>query len=353
MKKRIGLWLALGIFAGLIFWKLKENKAKIGSNAQLSQVTRAFVPVEVTTPSYEPLGSKLSADGIFMPSKEMFVISETAGRVVEVYKNRGEEVKEGELLAKIDDEILRLQLATVEANIGKGQRDKERLTNLIEGEAIPKSKIEEVELALLTAQTQKKTLEKQIANTSMRAPMSGILTFRLLEKGGVIAPGIQVGQITNIDKLLLFVKVTERDILDIRKGQRVQIVPDVYPNKPFPAIVTNLGVKADNAFNYDVEIEVTNNSAFPLKAGMHAKAQFDFSSGRKGLVIDRRAIVGSVQDARVFVVRDSVVLLKSVGLGLSEGDRIEITSGIVAGEKVVLNGQINLTDGAKVQIIEN
>lgn len=351
MKKRIGTIAALALFAALVFWKLRENKSNLTKNAQLSQVERAFVPVEITSPTVEPLGSTLSADGVFMPSKEMFVISETAGRVTEVYKNRGDLVKEGELLAKIDDEIFRLQLATVEANIEKGKRDKERLTNLIEGEAVPKNKVEEVEIALLTAETQKKTLEKQIANTSIRAPMSGFLIFRILEKGGVIAPGIQVGQITNIDKLLLFVKVTERDILDIKRGQRVQVVADVYPNRPFLAKVTNLGVKADNAFTYDVEIEVENSTNFPLKAGMHAKAQFDFASGRKGLIIDRRAIVGSVQDASVFVVKDSVVVLKKVGLGLSEGNRVEITSGLVAGEKVVLSGQINLVDGTRVQVI--
>lgn len=351
MKNRIGIWLGLALLVGLVVWKLFSNKSELTANAQLSQITRAFVPVEVTSPVLDVLGSRLSADGIFMPSKEMFVVSETAGRVLEVYKNRGEAVKEGELLAKIDDELLRLQLGIVEANIEKGLKDKERLSNLIEGEAVPKNRVEEVDIALLTARTQQKTLERQIANTSIRAPMSGVLTFRIIEKGGVIAPGVQVGQITNIDRLLLFAKVTERDILQIGRGKKVQVVADVYPEKNFQATVTNLGVKADNAFNYDVEIEVANSAAFPLKAGMHAKAIFDFSAGRKGLLLDRRAIVGSVQDANVFVVKDSVAVLRPVTLGLSEGGRVEITSGLSAGERVVLSGQINLADGMRVQVV--
>ncbi len=352
MKNRIGLLVVVAALAALVFWKLHQNKAGLIANAQFSQVERAFVPVEATSPSIEPLGTKLSADGVFMPSKEMFVISETAGRVTEVYKNRGDLVHEGELLVKVDDELLRLQMATAEANIEKGKRDRERLTNLIEGEAVPKNKIEEADLAILTAENLKKTLERQIANTSIRAPMSGFLIFRTVEKGGVIAPGVQVGQITNIEKLLLFVKVTERDILDIRRGQSVGVIADVYPNKTFQAKVTNLGVKADNAFTYDVEIEVENSTAFPLKAGMHAKAIFDFASGRRGLIVDRRAIVGSVQDASVFVVKDSIASLRKVGLGLSEGNRVEIVSGLTAGERVVLTGQINLVDGSKVKVIE-
>ncbi len=351
MKNRLFIIASIVALAFLAAWKLRQNKQSIDQNAQLSQVRSAFVPVEVAEPTFQQLGSTMEADGIFMPSKEMFIISETAGRVLEVFKNRGDAVKEGELIGKVDDELLRLQLQTVLANIEKGRKDKERLLNLIEGEAVPKNKIEDVELALLTAETTKKTLEKQISNTSIKAPMSGVLTFRIIERGGVIAPGIQIGQITNIEKLLLFVKVTEKDILSIQKGQPVAVVADVYPNKKFTARVTNLGVKADNAFNYDVEIEVDNSAAFPLRAGMHAKAAFSFSQNRKGLVIDRKAVVGSLQDARVFVASDSTVALRAVALGLSQGDKVEVVSGLKTGEKVVVSGQINLSDGARVQIV--
>jgi len=89
LNKKIGVWLGVLILAGLTYWKLQSNKNQIDSEAQLSMVGAAYVPVEVTKPERGALSSKLEVSGIFMPKKEMWVISETAGRIMEVYKDRG------------------------------------------------------------------------------------------------------------------------------------------------------------------------------------------------------------------------------------------------------------------------
>lgn len=240
-----------------------------------------------------------------------------------------------------------------QSNITKLRKDKERLGNLIEGEAVPKNKIEDIDLGLLTAEAKEKALKKQIANTSIKAPMTGTLGLRFIERGSVIGPGIQVAQMTNLDKLFLMVKVTERDILQIKKGQTVSVHADVYPDKMLQGKVTNIGLRADNAFNYDVEIEVPNLPGNPLRAGMHAKAVFRFEANRRGLTLPRRAIAGSIQDAKVFVVEaDSLARLRQVQLGAVTGEKVEVISGITSSDRVVLTGQLNLSDGSKVEIIQ-
>ena len=293
------------------------------------------------------MANRLDASGIFLPAKEMFVISETQGRVMQVLKNKGEWVTEGDLIAKVDDELLVIELEATQANIAKMNKDRERLGNLIEGEAVAKNKMEDIELGLLAAQAKEKALKKQIANTGIRAPMTGTLGMRFIERGSVIGPGIQVAQVTNLEKLFLMVKVTERDMLRIRIGQRIEFAADVYPARPIAARVTNIGLRADNAFNYDVEIEVPNPKDAPLRAGMHAKARFAFDVAREGLTVPRKAIAGSLQDARVFVVLDNLVALRKVQLGSIFGDKVEVLSGLKAGERVVVTGQFNLADGAK------
>lgn len=336
--------------AALVVWKLALNRQQLAAKTELSRVVRAFVPVEVIQPQLSPLVNHLEVDGVFLPIKEMFVISETAGRVLEVFKNKGEWVNEGDLIAKVDDELLRTELEATQANLAKLRKDRERLGNLIEGEAAPKNKMEDIELGILAAEAKEKGLKKQISNTSIKAPMTGALGLRFIERGSVIGPGIQVGQITNLEKLLLMVKVTERDVLNVRKGQAVRVVADVYPNINIPAKVTNIGLRADNTFNYDVEIETPNPPSAPLRAGMHAKASFTFDTAREGLTLPRRAIAGSLQDAKVFVVvNDSIAQLRRVVIGGAYGDRVEIQSGLQANEVVVLTGQLNLSDGAKVR----
>lgn len=351
MRKRIYLWLVFLALTALMVWKLVSNKKELDQEAELSKITRAFVPVEVVKPKLEKLANHLEADGIFLPAKEMFIISQTSGQVLEVYKDKGDWVKEGEVIAKVDDELLRIELEATEANLAKLHKDQERLANLIEGEAAPKNKIEDVQLGILAAEAKEKGLKKQIENTSIKAPMTGTLGLRFIERGSVIGPGIQVGQMTNLEKLFLMVKVTERDVLKVKKGQEVSITADVYPNVRIPGKVTNIGLRADNAFTYDVEIEVVNPKNTPLRGGMHARASFTFNTDREGLTLPRKAIAGSLQDPKIYVVRqDSLAELRSIRIGGVYGDRVEITSGIQPNEEAVVTGQLNLSDGARVQV---
>ena len=354
LGKRIYFWLFLLLCAAMIAWKLFTNKQEIATETELGKVNRAYVPVQVVEARLETLANRLEADGIFLPAKEMFVISETAGRILEVYKNKGEWVIEGDMIAKVDDELLRTELEATQANLAKLYKDRERLTNLIEGEAAPRNKIEDISLGILAAEAREKGLKKQIANTSIKAPMTGTMGLRFIERGSVIGPGIQVAQITNLEKLYLMVKVTERDVLNVRKGQSVSVSPDVYPGLAIPGKVTNIGLRADNAFTYDVEIEVINPKNNPLRAGMHAKAKFTFDVNRQGLTLPRRAIAGSLQDAKVYVVHDSVMAeLRPVPLGGMYDDKVEVTSGLQVGEQVVVTGQMNLADRARVQVVKS
>lgn len=354
MKKRsLLLWLLLASVIAFAVWKLYANKKQLNAEAELSKMTRAFVPVEVVQPQLETLANHLEADGIFLPFKEMFVISETAGRVLETYKSKGEWLNEGEIIAKVDDELLRIELEATQANLAKLRKDRERLTNLIEGEAAPKNKIEDLELGILTAEAKEKGLKKQIANTSIKAPMTGTLGMRFIERGSVIGPGIQVAQMTNLEKLFLMVKVTERDVLNVKKGQSVSVRADVFPDLNIAGKVTNIGLRADNAFTYDVEIEVINPKGNPLRGGMHAKAKFTFDANRQGLTLPRKVIAGSLQDPKIYVVQgDSMATLRAITLGGVYGDKVEVTSGITPNEKVVLTGQLNLVEGARVNVVK-
>lgn len=351
--KRYYIWIFIIACLSLIAWKLYENQKRRREEAELSLVDRAFVPVEVAVVQEEMLSNNLEANGIFLPAKEMLVISETQGRVVQVYKNRGEWVNEGDLIAKVDDELLSTELEATQANIAKLKKDRERLGNLIEGEAVAKNKMEDIELGLLAAEAKEKALKKQIANTSIRATMTGTIGYRFIERGSVIGPGIQVAQITNLEKLFLMVKITEHDVLLVRKGQSVQVIADVYPDRPIAGRVTNIGLRADNAFNYDVEIEVPNPPNAPLRAGMHAKARFTFDAKRQGLTVPRRAIAGSLQDAKVYViVQDTLAEERKVMLAGIRGDRVEVLSGLEKGERVVVAGQSSLSKRTRVAVVQ-
>jgi membrane fusion protein (multidrug efflux system) len=352
LKKRLILILTLVAATVLIGWRLVSNKRQMAVETELSTIRRAFVPVEVAQPVVDTLAARMEAEGIFMPGKEMFVISETQGRVVQVYKNKGDLVREGEVIAQIDNELARTELAATEAQIAKLRTDQERLQRLVAGEAVPKSKLEEVNLAIVAAEAKRTVVQKQVRNSRIKATMTGTMGMRFIERGSVIGPGIQVAQITGLDKLLLMVMVTEKDVVKIRKGQAVEVRPDVYTGPPLNGRVVTIGVRADNAFNYPVEIEVANPPGQPMRAGMHAKALFAATTSRQGITIPRKAISGSLQDPRIYVlVQDTLAQLRTVTLGETFGDRVEVVSGLGPTDRVIVSGQSSLSDGARVEII--
>ncbi|MCS6929781.1 MAG: efflux RND transporter periplasmic adaptor subunit [Saprospiraceae bacterium] len=351
--KRYYPWIFLFLALVVIAWRLYDNRQRRREEAELSRAKRSFVPVRVATVEREWISPHLEVGGILMPAREMPVISESVGRVIAVYKRRGDRVTEGELIAKVDDELLRIKLEAVRANIAKLRKDQERLNNLIAGEAAPRSKVEDLELGLLAAEAEEKLLQKQIANTNIRAPMSGTLTFCALERGGVVTQGMLVAHITNLERMLLLVRVSEREVLQVYKGQYVDVRADVRPDVSLSGRVTNISPKADSAFTYLVEIEVPNPSQARLLGGMHAKARFIFEQKRQALLVPRRAIVGSTQDARVFVaVSDTIVEERAVQLGQTLGERVEVRSGLAAGERVVVAGQTYLFKDTRVLIVQ-
>jgi len=351
--RRFYPWILLAAALVLIGWKLWENQQRRRKAAELSQAERASVPVRVAAVQEEWLSPQLEVSGILMAAREMPIISETMGRVVAVYKRRGDYVKERDLIAQVDSELLAAKRVVAEANLRKLLQDSTSLQALIDSQAVASGKMSDLLLGLAAARAEKRVLEKQIENTSIRAPMSGTLTLCALEPGGVVGQGIPVAHITNLDRLLLMVKVSEREVLNVRKGQAVEVRADVRPDQPLEGRVTNVAPRADSAFTYLVEIEVPNPPQAPLLAGMHAKARFLFQEKRQGLVVPRVAITGSLQDAKVYVlVGDTAVQERQVQLGQSLGERIEVRSGLNRGERVVVAGQSYLFEKVRVRIVE-
>lgn len=150
-----------------------------------------------------------------------------------------------------------------------------------------------------------------------------------------------VGEFENagIDHVLAAIEFYNLDVVQLKADNHLKVLDEFYG--------------ADNAFTYNVEIEVVNPKQSPLLGGMHARASFTFVSNQEGLTVPRKTIAGSLQDPSVFVVaNDSIAELRHITLGEIYGDRVEVKTGLKSGDKVVLTGQLNLSEGTKVQVVE-
>lgn len=350
MKKILIIVVFLGL-SGLIGYTLYANMQEIEENAKLAEVTSDAIPVEVAGIEAKSLGDKVSADGTFQAQTDLTILSETQGKIIRVYKEKGTYVRKGELLAQVENDLLKAEVAAVEANYEKLQADLKRFTRLSESDAITERQLEEVKIGVKNAEAQLAAAQKRLDNTSIRATASGIINDDFVQEGAFIGGGARLYEIVDINTLKLNVKLTANEILKVKTGDKITVTSPIFPEDKFTATVTAIAAKADAALKYSVELEMKNPKGTSLKPGMYATAHFDFENAGEKNYLSRNALVGSVQNPQVFVVSNGLATLKNITVGEVRNDWIEVVGGLNSTDQIVVNGQINLTEGTKVKIL--
>jgi len=170
-----------------------------------------------------------------------------------------------------------------------------------------------------------------------------------IEQGSFVGGGMKIAEIVDVSRLKLVVRVSEEVVVKLKKGQKVKVKVDVFPEEEFDAAISLIAVKADYGGKYQIEITLSDKKNLPLKAGMFARAYFG-GEERNSMVIPRKAIIGSIQSPKVYVVKEGKASLRSLKIGFHNSEKVEVTQGLEEGEQVVVNGQINLAEGTKVVI---
>jgi len=160
-----------------------------------------------------------------------------------------------------------------------------------------------------------------------------------------------VANIVDISKLKVKLNLAESDAFLTKAGDAVTVTVDVYPGVTFKGRVESVSSKGDDAHTYPVEISINNESAHPLKAGMFARVEFTSMKNRETIVIPRDALVGSVKEPQVFVVENGIAKLRNLTVGSESGIFVQVIQGLMEGETIVVNGQNNLVDNLKVEIL--
>jgi RND family efflux transporter MFP subunit len=347
--KRVIIVSIIGIaLVVLTIITLLGNKEKAAAKIYIHDVN-ASVLVETTKPQLHTFDSQYSYLGTFEPNKQAMVSSEGQGKVLSVEFEEGDVVKKGSVLAKLDDEMLRLQLQTVEVNLDGQRKDEQRYRILAEQNAAPDIQLEKVELAIKGLEIQKAQILKQIKGCTIISPFNGIITKKMIDLGSVIGAGTPVAEITDITLLKLAVNIPERDINKFKEGQKVDVTADIKPDEIITGTIKTISPQADKTHNVKVQIEIKNNSN-ELKAGMFATANLASGSSVNALSIPRKTLVGSTKSPQVYVVKNGKAILTSFNAGTSDSDYIEVVSGITETDKVVIKGQVNLKNNSNVKI---
>ena len=348
MKKIAYILITLVILAATVFF-LKRNKETAQSKIYHYD-KESPINVQADTLELQPIDAQQYFTGAFEPEKEVKLGAETQGKIRSIFVDAGSFVRKGQSVIKIDDDLLRLQLQSVNVQIEGLQSDVNRYTILMNADAIQGVQLEKAQLGLKSAKVQRSTIQEQISKTNVTAPFSGIVTMKFAEVGAFAAPGMPLLQITDISRLRFTVSVPENDLHYFSLNQHYPVKADAYSDQNFSGKAVLVGSKGNVANTFPVQFMINNSPDMKIKSGMFGKVLVIETHKNDALVIPSSAIVGSDIEPKVYVVKNNRAILQSISIGQRLTNEVVVKEGLNPGDIIVTGGFINLSDGAVVTI---
>ena len=350
--KRYIILIVLIILILAIAWILMGNKKTLEKEELLSESKVEVLPVMVVEIDRTDLHERFTFSGILKPEKELMVISQTQGEVMEVHYDLGDYVTKGSLIVQVDNEMLAAQFKVAEANFEKAKKDIDRFEKMAEVDGVTRDQLEKMQLNLKNSEAQYITVKKRLGDTSIKAPFSGYINQMFTKKGSMLGPGVPVFEIVDIERFKMTIKCSEDEILHVNKGMDVVIKPKSLDNVVLEGRVSKVSVSADMAQQYTIEISIGQGSGQKLKGGMVAVAEILGSENYDIIAIKKDHIIKKNGTDYVFRVVDQTAVQTEVQTGISINENIEITRGLSVGDQIITSGLNLMSDGLKVKIVE-
>ncbi len=295
--------------------------------------------------------------GAVKAEHDVVLSAEEAGRIVRFYADKGDTVRKGQRLAKIDDDILSASVAQAEAESALAWDQYERQKEVWEQHKIG-TEIAYLERKRGAAQADARLLmlRERLENTTLVAPFAGVLEQRYVDEDELVSPGMPVVRVLDPQTLKLSVGVPERYAPDIRVGSRAFVAFDVLPGNEFEGIVrfAAASVDPDNR-TFEVELDVENRDGI-IKPEMIANVRLVRNSFEAVLVAPQQAVRRTEHGFVAYVAANSeqgpVAEERVLVLGPSYANQVVVVKGLSAGDRLIVRGQAQVAAGSRIHIVD-
>lgn len=333
------------------------------ASAKAAAMTIGTENIAIVTSGQVMSGPMLS--GAIMPERDASVRAQVGGSVLQTYAEQGQRVKAGQLLARIDasglqDAFLSARAAVTSANSSAdiAARDLARSQKLLAAGAIAERDIEQsrrasiaANAALADAKSRLALAQKQLGNTQIVAPISGVVSERPVSAGDVVQPGAAMFTVVDPSSMRLEASIPADQLSAVRIGVPVNFTINGYPGRTMLGRVTRISPTADPATRQVRIIASIPNTTGSLVGGLFATGRLA-SETKSGLIAPVSAIDQRSNIPAVMRIRQGRVERVLVQLGLRDegAERIEITSGVQPGDTLLLGAAQGISAGTVVKV---
>ncbi|VTU18871.1 Multidrug resistance protein MdtE precursor [Variovorax sp. SRS16] len=361
------LLVAVLLIAGTAFFVVRGKSPDHAAKPKEAAAPRPTLTVTVARPETSELAETLSANGNIAAWQEASIGSESTGlKLAEVRVNVGDAVKKGQVLATFSGETVQAEVAQARASLAEARAtaaDAEgnaaRARTLQQTGALSQQQINQYQTSAQTAKARVEAAEAVLAaqqvrgrNTQVLAPDDGVISARTATVGSVVSAGTELFRLIRQGRLEWRAEVTSAELGRVAVGTPVVIVSasGAEVRGKVRAVAPTVDPQTRAALVYADIPDIRQNSA--VKAGMFARG--DFLLGRSSaLTVPQAAIVPRDGFNHLMVLQpDSRVAALKVQTGRRVGDRVEITTPLPAGARVVVDGAGFLNDGDLVRVVD-
>ena len=306
------------------------------------------LPVEISLPQIADIFATYQTTTTITSDAEAPVLARVSGEVVEILVEEGDRVEEGQILARLDGDRLRLQMIEAKANLEKTRQAYERYMRLHERGLVSAATFEGLKFDLDALQASYELKRLNYNYTKIRAPISGIVSSRDIKLGQHIMAGSPAFKITNTTVLVAYLHIPQTELSKISAGNSVTLRVDAMPEFVFTAKIARISPTIDSRNGTFRATAIIENQDEYIAPGMFGRFDIAYEKHASALVIPAAALIEEDSEIVVYVVEGGVASRRAVEVGIESGGMVEILGGLSADEPVVVTGQAGLRDGAKV-----
>lgn len=309
----------------------------------------APVRVEGFVVSPQTISETAEVPGTLLPFEETELHPEVSGRVVQLNVREGQFVSRGALLLKIFDGDLQAQLKKLQVQLATAEKTVERQTELLKINGISQ---QEVDLNILSANTIKADIDiirTSIAKTELRAPFSGRVGLKNISTGAYVTPATIVTTIREMDNLKIDFTVPEKYSSRINIGMPINFTIEGSPTKYHAKVVANENSVTEANRSLKVRAIVAGKDKY-MVPGAFAKVNLMFGKDNNALMIPTQAVLPQARDKKVILYKDGIAKFITVTTGIRDSARVQVTSGLEAGDTIVTTGLLTIKPEAKLNM---
>lgn len=333
---------------GMAFCGCSNGKSDTASGASAGPGADTAIGVVTDTARSEDFAYELEALGTARANEAVEITSKVSNLITAIRFREGQEVRRGDVLVELDSVEAGADLLAARAALSETRSQYKRSQELFATQVLSQSQLEQLEATLHANEARVTAAEKKLADMVIRAPFDGRTGLRRVSVGSLVSPGTMITTLDDTRIIKLDFSVPEAFVSILREGLPLVARSVAFPNREFNGTIVSIDSRLDPTTRaITVRAELPNRDG-ALKPGMFLNVSLRAERGQV-ITIPEEALVPEEGRQFVFVVKDELVHKREVNIGRRKPGKVEIVSGLVAGDRIVVEGTQKVRDGVRVR----